>query len=172
MARAGRLKPLAPHMPKLFFPTKPQNDSAKNLQPTLGGGGGRRVKDASARARDLFMFSSVGQIVGLIEIDPAESGDQFFTALQFEAGLESDAQDASLGELFARLAGRLAPDPGQSLPENSTFSVLPVNRLALSGTGPGAELVLDADLAGLEAELAETTGRLRLQLVEAGSGGR
>ncbi len=114
------------------------------------------------------MFSSVAQIVGLIEIESAESGEQFLTSLRTEGGSESDAADASLDRLFARLAGRLSP-PSQTLPENSPPPVLPANRLAHCYSRSGTAILLDADLARLEADLAEATGQLRLKLLAAGA---
>lgn len=110
------------------------------------------------------MFSSAGQIIGLIEIEAADA-EQLVSSPNSAA---SDLQaDASLGELLARLAQRSTGEVVQTLPVASTFPMHGANRVA--GMLAGAEAALSADLAGLEADLAAATAWLRRELTQAAS---
>jgi hypothetical protein len=112
------------------------------------------------------MFASSGQIVGLIEIETQDSD-----SIGLVPGLESDAEAASLGELFAMLAGRLAAR-GVLAATIDELPNRPTNRLkpspgGLSAAAPTLALRVDADLSQLAADLADQTARIRLRLLEA-----
>ena len=108
------------------------------------------------------MFSSTGQIVGLIEIEPRES--ELVGLVEI---LESDAEGASLGEHFALLAGRLAARGNLAATTTADVPARPTNRLTASASAPPIALRVDADLAQLAADLADQTARIRLRLLEA-----
>ena len=106
------------------------------------------------------MFSSVGAIVGLIEIEPAGTievpGDW---AEPVEHG--PACSDDTLAELLAQLAGR--PSCQAALP--SRLAPLPPGGHRTAGaSGPRTAIVLDADLNRLAADLADETCRLRSRL--------
>jgi hypothetical protein len=114
------------------------------------------------------MFSSIGQIVGLIEIEPATSGDSLSDALQVECPGDADALDASLDGLLARLVGRSATGCLPGSRTDSTSALRPINRLAPPDARQTADILLGADLVQLEADLADETRRLRAQLAAVG----
>ncbi len=136
----------------------------------LSGAVARAVAASSgtrARARDEFMFSSIGQIVGLIEIEPADRDAQPLDSLEFAGECEADAQDASLDDLLARLVGRPATHSGQT--SRTSLPQLPLtSRLVSPATRQASGIVLNADLDRLTADLADEACRLRVQLAAAG----
>ena len=121
------------------------------------------------------MFSSVGQIVGLIEIEPASST---IDLLELAADCDPGDSDASLADLLAQLVGRPAGDP---CPAGQTAAAqIPGSRIQAAQRSksdrlnptPGRTvpaIVLDADLDRLAADLAEEACRLRLRLAAAGA---
>ncbi len=114
------------------------------------------------------MFSSVGQIVGLIEIEPASST---IDVHELAADCDPGDSDASLADLLAQLVGRTAADPcpaGQ-IPESRIQAAQRSKSDRLNPT-PGRvvpAIILDADLNRLAADLAEEACRLRLRLAAA-----
>ena len=112
------------------------------------------------------MFSSVGQIVGLIEIEPAQSDAQLLAAIQIDGVCEAGDVDESLGDLFARLVGQPAAPSCQTSRTSTPPTSWPANRLELPAAGPPVNRVIGADLARLEADLADDLRRLRDKLAQ------
>ena len=102
------------------------------------------------------MFSPLGQVVGLIEIESQSGAPEGFAPLDATADLFPD--DISLGELLDRLAGRRKARSGQRTTPYEA-PIRPANRLVVSASMP--ILRVEADLAQLEADLADQTERLK-----------
>jgi hypothetical protein len=102
------------------------------------------------------MFSPLGQVVGLIEIESPSGAPEGFALL--DAAADRFPDDTSLGELLDRLAGRRKARSGQGTTPYEA-PIRPANRLVVSASMP--ILRVDADLAQLETDLADQTERLK-----------
>ncbi len=111
------------------------------------------------------MFSSVGEIVGLIEIEPAgalEAVCEWSTATDDEC----PGCDATLADVLAQLVGR--PAAAELPPRLGPPALPPSDRWAVGTSGTSAAIVLGADLHQLAADLDIEAGRLRSRLAAAG----